>query len=376
MLQIQGSLALSVVASVLITSAITRNEINDDFLKYFDEDITFRADTDWISKNLTGLNQIQFDMQSKKPNGISDPNFLSKLEVFSQWSRKQDVVTNVQSITDVFKRLNRDLNGGDTNFYKVPESRELAAQYLLLYELSLPFGLDLNNQIDIDKSSTQVIVTIEDLTTNEIKAWIKEAETFLTEELGMDAVAAGPTVMFSYIAERNIQGMLWGTLYAVLIISGIILIALRDVRLGLLSLVPNILPAALAFGVWGMFVGQVNMAVAVVTGMALGVIVDDSVHFLTKYQLARKNDNLSAEKAVVSAFGGVGTALLVTTVILVAGFAILAQSSFGLNSAMASLTAISLFMALIADLTILPSLLILLDRKMSKQEPQSDIVAA
>ena len=369
-------LALSVVASVLITSAITRNEINDDFLKYFDEDITFRADTDWISKNLTGLNQIQFDMQSKKPNGISDPKFLTNLEAFSQWARKQDVVTNVQSITDVFKRLNRDLNGGDTNFYQVPESRELAAQYLLLYELSLPFGLDLNNQIDIDKSSTQVIVTIEDLTTNEIKAWIKEAETFLTEELSMDAVAAGPTVMFSYIAERNIQGMLWGTLYAVLIISGIILIALRDVRLGLLSLVPNILPAALAFGVWGMFVGQVNMAVAVVTGMALGVIVDDSVHFLTKYQLARKNDNLSAEKAVVSAFGGVGTALLVTTVILVAGFAILAQSSFGLNSAMASLTAISLFMALIADLTILPSLLILLDRKMSKQEPQSDIVAA
>ena len=361
---------------MLITSAITRNEINDDFLKYFDEDITFRSDTDWISKNLTGLNQIQFDMQSKKPNGISDPKFLTNLEAFSQWARKQDVVTNVQSITDVFKSLNRDLNGGDTNFYQVPESRELAAQYLLLYELSLPFGLDLNNQIDIDKSSTQVIVTIEDLTTNEIKAWIKEAETFLTEELSMDAVAAGPTVMFSYIAERNIQGMLWGTLYAVLIISGIILIALRDVRLGLLSLVPNILPAALAFGVWGMFVGQVNMAVAVVTGMALGVIVDDSVHFLTKYQLARKNDNLSAEKAVVSAFGGVGTALLVTTVILVAGFAILAQSSFGLNSAMASLTAISLFMALIADLTILPSLLILLDRKMSKQEPQSDIVAA
>ena len=90
------------------------------------------------------------------------------------------------------------------------------------------------------KSSTQVIVTIDDLTTNQIKAWIQEAETFLESELGMDAVAAGPTVMFSYIAERNIQGMLWGTLYAVLIISGIILIALKDVRLGFLSLVPNI----------------------------------------------------------------------------------------------------------------------------------------
>ena len=203
-------------------------------------------------------------------------------------ARNHEVVTNVQSITDVFKRLNRDLNGGDLEFYRIPENRELSAQYLLLYELSLPFGLDLNNQIDIDKSSTQVIVTIDDLTTNQIKAWISEAESFLENELGMDTVAAGPTVMFSYIAERNIQGMLWGTLYAVLIISGIILIALKDVRLGLLSLVPNLLPAALAFGVWGLFVGQVNMAVAVVTGMALGVIVDDSVHFLTKYQLARK----------------------------------------------------------------------------------------
>ena len=192
----------------------------------------------------------------------------------------------------------------------------------------------------------------------------------------MDAVAAGPTVMFSYIAERNIQGMLWGTLYAVLIISGIILIALKDVRLGLLSLVPNLLPAALAFGVWGLFVGQVNMAVAVVTGMALGVIVDDSVHFLTKYQLARKNEKLSAERAVVSAFSGVGTALLVTTIILVAGFAILAQSSFGLNSAMASLTAIALFMALVADLTILPALLILLDRKMNKSNAQENVVTA
>ena len=141
---------ISIFISVLVTAAITRNEINDDFLKYFDKDITFRADTDWISQNLTGLNQIQFDMQSKKPNGISDPVFLNKLETFANWARNHEVVTNVQSITDVFKRLNRDLNGGDLEFYKIPENRELSAQYLLLYELSLPFGLDLNNQIDID----------------------------------------------------------------------------------------------------------------------------------------------------------------------------------------------------------------------------------
>ena len=352
----------SLVVSTALILGITKNEINDDFLKYFDEDIQFRSDTDWISNNLTGLNQIQFNMHSGASDGISNPEFLNKVENFVVWARQHEQVTNVQSITDVFKRLNRDLNSADQDYYNIPTNRELAAQYLLLYELSLPFGLDLTNQISIDKSSTQVVVTIEDLTTNEIKSWIAEAEIFLTDQAGLDAIAAGPTVMFSYIAERNIQGMLYGTFYAVLIISAIILIALRDVTLGLISLVPNILPAALAFGIWGMLVGQVNMAVAVVTGMALGVIVDDSVHFLTKYQHARKKLNLEPRESVISAFGGVGTALMVTTVILVAGFMILAQSSFGLNSAMASLTAIALVMALIADFTLLPALLLMFDK--------------
>ena len=359
-------LTLSVAVSLVLIASVPRNEINDDFLKYFDEDIAFRSDTDWISKNLAGLNAIQFDMRSGEDDGISDPDFLKKVDQFTDWARNHQLVTNVQSITDVFKRLNRDLNGGDTSFYSLPEDKQLAAQYLLLYELSLPFGLDLNNQIDINKASTQVVVTIDDLTTNQIRDWISEAEQFLKDEVGISSVAAGPTVMFSYIAERNIQGMLWGTFYAVTIISGLILVALKDVKLGLISLIPNILPAALAFGIWGLLVGQVNMAVAVVTGMALGVIVDDSVHFLTKYQIARKAAGADAKSSVVSAFTGVGTALLVTTIILVAGFAILAQSSFGLNSAMASLTAIALFMALIADLTLLPALLIMLDQKKNK----------
>ncbi len=369
-------LLTSLVVSVLLVASVPKNEINDDFLKYFDEDISFRADTDWISQNLSGLNAIQFDMRSDGENGISDPDFLKKLEKFATWAREHELVTNVQSITDVFKRLNRDLNGGNEDFYTIPSNREMAAQYLLLYELSLPFGLDLNNQIDINKSSTQVIVTIEDLTTNEIRQWISEAEAFLEKEVGLPAVAAGPTVMFSYIAERNIQGMLWGTFYAVIIISGLILIALKDVKLGIISLVPNILPAALAFGIWGLFVGQVNMAVAVVTGMALGVIVDDSVHFLTKYQIAKNTKNTSAKNAVISAFTGVGTALLVTTVILVAGFVILAQSSFGLNSAMASLTAIALFMALVADLTLLPALLIALDDDKRSEEIENEVLSA
>ena len=364
-------LTISIIISVGVLSLIPLNEINDDFVKYFDESVQYRQDTDWISKNLTGANQVQFSLPSGESNGVSDPAFIKKVSDFTAWAHNEPVVTHVQSISDTFKRLNRDLNAGDQAYYQVPETRELAAQYLLLYELSLPFGLDLNNQLDINKSSTQVIVTIDDMTTNELREWITRAETYLANELDLNLTAVGPTVMFAYISERNIKSMLFGTLVAVFLISGVILIALRDVRLGIISLIPNLLPAALAFGLWGLFVGQVNMAVAVVAGMALGVVVDDSVHFLSKYQIARRELKLSANDAVISAFNVVGTALVVTTLILTAGFAILAQSTFGVNSYMAMLTGIALVIALIADMTLLPALLIALDKDKTETKSAS-----
>ena len=356
-------LTLGLASSLLIISLIPLNEINDDFVKYFDESTEYRQDVDWISDNLTGVNIVQFSFPSGESNGVSEPAFLQKVSRFSDWARSQDEVTNVLSISDVFKRLNRDLNLGNPEYYSIPENRELAAQYLLLYELSLPFGLDLNNQLDINKSSTQVVVTLRDMTTNEMQAWIKTAETFILDDAAIELKAVGPTVMFAYIAERNIESMLTGTIVAIFIISGLILIALRDLRLGLISLVPNLLPIAVAFGFWGVLVGQVNLAVSVVTGLALGIVVDDCVHFLSKYQLARKELGLNTREAVISAFTAVGTALVVTTIILVVGFSVLAQSTFGLNSITATLTGIAISIALVADLSLLPALLISLDKK-------------
>ena len=200
-------LTFSVIISVSVLSLIPLNEINDDFVKYFDKSVQYRQDTDWISRNLTGVNQVQFSLPSGESNGVSDPAFIEKVSNFTAWAQNERVVTHVQSISDTFKRLNRDLNAGDPTFYKVPDTRELAAQYLLLYELSLPFGLDLNNQLDISKSSTQVIVTINDMTTNELRALIARAESYLADKLDFNLTAVGPTVMFAYISERNIQGL-------------------------------------------------------------------------------------------------------------------------------------------------------------------------
>jgi predicted RND superfamily exporter protein len=177
--------------------------------------------------------------------------------------------------------------------------------------------------------------------------------------------------MFSHISERNIISMLGGTTLAVFLISAILAVALRSFRYGALSLIPNLVPAILGFGTWAIFVGSIGMSLSVVTGMTLGIVVDDSVHFLSKYLRARREKGFSPEDAIRYAFDTVGSALIATTIILVVGFGILSFSSFRLNNWMAQLTAIVIAFALIADLILLPALLLLVDRHKHASQSQT-----
>lgn len=362
-------IAAMLIGSAVVLAWIPRNELSDEFVRYFDQRVDFRVDADYAAENLTGLYQLQFSLPAAESGGIADPGYLSDLGAFTDWLRMQPEVVHVASVSDVFKRLNRNMHGDDASWYRLPGDRELAAQYLLLYEMSLPFGLDLNNQVNVDKSATQLVATLKDIDSVAIRGVAARAENWLAHNAPqMRAYASGPAVMFSHISERNIKSMIGGTLVGIFIIAAILIIALRSLRIGVLSLLPNLLPAGLAFGVWGLFVGQVNMAVSIVTGMTLGIVVDDSVHFLSKYLRARREKGLGAEDAVRYAFSSVGVALIVTTIILVAGFAVLSLSSFALNSDMAKLTAIAIVLALVADFLLLPPLLLAVDARRERAD--------
>ena len=351
------------LGSLLLVSFVPQNELNDDFVKYFSERIEFRRDADFASENLAGLYLIDYSLESGKDGGVSDPAFQRQVERFANWYRQQPEVAHVNVITDTFKRLNRSMHGDDEAWYRLPQARDLAAQYLLLYEMSLPYGLDLNNQINIDKSATRMTVLLENMTTKTVLALEERAQAWLRDNAstGLKTTGASPTIMFSHIGERNIRSMLLGTTIALVLISLILVVALKSPRIGLVSLVPNLIPAAMAFGVWGIAVGQVGLALSVVTGMTLGIVVDDTVHFLSKYLRARREKGLAAEDAVRYAFGTVGLALVVTSIVLVAGFLVLAFSAFTLNSNMALMTSATILFALIADFLLLPPLLMAID---------------
>ncbi|MDP6353112.1 MAG: MMPL family transporter [Alphaproteobacteria bacterium] len=366
---------------VVLAAMVPRIELNDQFVNYFDSRIPFRADTDFAMANLSGVYQLNFSLGAGDSGAINDPDFLARVDAFGTWLREQPGVVHVLTLTDVMRRLNRNMHGDDGAWYRLPEARDLAAQYLLLFEMSLPYGLDLNNQINVDKSALRVVATLENITTRDGRALKDRAEDWIAGNLPTDpdAQATGGYVMFSYISERNIKGMLIGTMVALLLISLSLTAALRNLKLGLISLVPNLIPAVVSFGIWSIFVGEVGVASSVVAATSLGIIVDDTVHFLSKYLRARRERGLAPADAVRYAFSTVGAALFVTSVVLVAGFSVLTFSLFELNESLGLLTAIAIAAALVLDFLLLPPLLMTLDKKKDEETDhvdQTDVATA
>jgi len=355
-------LPASVLVIAVSASLIPLNRVNDESVKYFDNRSDFRQAADFMEARISGMTNISIAIKTNESQGIADPVFLNAIGGFTDWLRIQPETDHVATLADVYKRLNKNMHDDDESYYALPQNRELAAQYLLLYEMSLPYGLDLNNQINVDKSSIKMVLTVDNLGSvelvdleNRIYAW------FADNAPQYEVVASSPSLMFAHIGETNMASMLSTLPITLVLISALLIFALRSLKLGLISLVPNIAPAVIGFGLWALISGEINLGLSVVVTLTLGIVVDDAVHFLSKYQRARK-EGQTAEQAVRYAFHTVGRALWITTVVLVAGFSVLAMSSFRLNADMGQLSAIVIFIALVVDFLFLPTLLMLFDK--------------
>ena len=361
---------------VVLMAGIPRLALEDDFVRYFDERYEFRRDTDFYENRLGAMNVLEWALPAGEAEGISKPDYLKKVGAFTEWLREQENVRYVRSLTDTISRLNMNMNGDDKAYHRLPDGADEAAQYLFFYELSLGYGMDLTDQINVDKSKLRVSVSMANVTTAQMHRLTADARSWL--ETNAPEMAVDPTGLshvFNQISYRDVRAMLLGTVLALVAISMLILLILRDFKLGLISLIPNLIPAGMAFGVWGYSVGAVTLAIAVVIAMTLGIVVDDTVHFLSKYKEGKRK-GMNAEDAVRHAFDKVGMALVVTTVGLVAGFVILAQSGFAVNGDMAKLTAITITLALVADFLLLPAILIALDRRNETMSIKTTTTAA
>ncbi len=355
----------SVAVVLALMAAIPRNELNDVLVHFFDESVEFRRDTDFLDSRLSGNTVLEYSLISFADSGVTDPAFLADVSAFAEWFRDQPSVRHVSVITDTFRQLNKSMHGDDPAAYRLPETRELAAQYLLLYELSLPQGLDLDNQIDTTRAATRMTVSSTTLSSREVLEINALAEAWIAENAPniADVNSSGSSVLFADIGQRNIHSMLIGTAAVLLAISLLLILALRSFRLGAVSLVPNFAPGVMGFGVWGLMVGEVGLSLSVVVAMTIGIVVDDTVHFLAKYRRALREYGCTADDAVRYAFKTAGPALFTTTVVLVAGFLILLLSPLIPTAQVGLLTAMIIGFALLSDLLFLPALLLAVDRR-------------
>ena len=349
------------IVIVVLIAGISRIELRENWLELLDESYEFRRSTDFISENFSGVETYEYSLGAGREGGITDVGYLERVDAFAAWFRAQPEVAHVFAVSDIMKRLNRNLHSDDPAFYRLPETSDLAAQYLLLYEFSLPVGRDLNNLIDVERSSTRMTVVLKSLSTAEKLALDDRARAWLRDNApGMETGATGVAVVGAQSIQRNIEGMLTGTVVAMGIVSLLLLLVFRSLRLGAISLIPNFVPAAMAMGLWGYAVGEVGVAAAVVTAIAFGIIVDDTIHFMTKYVAARK-DGLLPSESVQHAFRSVGRALLATTVVFGLGFLVFGASGLVTNQALGLLVGMTVVIALLADFLFLPPLLMALD---------------
>jgi predicted RND superfamily exporter protein len=259
-------------------------------------------------------------------------------------------------------RIHQSMRDADDPQQTIPADRELIAQYLLLYEMSVQFGQDLSNQLKLDRSAFLLTVMLKKLKNDELIAIQDRADVWLQQQAPeLRTPAASRSVLFAHLGQHVIQSMMTGAVVAIVLMTLALCVGLGSVRYGLISLVPNVLPAIVVYGFWGLWVKEVNMAAAVTFTISLGIVVDDTVHFLTKYKTARQQGD-SAEAAIRYATTSAGTALITTTCVLAGAMLILGQSSFGINSSIAMMMVPILVVALSLDLLFLPALLMLVDK--------------
>ncbi|WP_444901112.1 RND family transporter [Microbulbifer sp. CnH-101-G] len=350
--------------SLCVAALSPLNQLNDDLIRYFDESQPFRADSERIDRHFSGIYTIDYSLSVPEQNGMFQPEFLQFLDTFDDWLHEQPEVFTTASPLHRIKDLNRLMNGGDEDSYRLPGDTITAAQQFLLYEMSLPFGRDVTHQVNLNKSSVKLTARLKNLSSVGLIAFEKRVEEWLLQNQprSIDIYHSSPAVIFSHIGQSNIVSLLEGASLAFVVISLTLMLVFRSLDIGLLSLVPNLLPVAAAFGFWYLVNGQISMGLAGVSAMAIGIIVDDTVHFLYQYVNGLKR-GLSPEDSVSETISKTMGGIVISSMLLVIGFLLLSTSAFEKNAQMGMLTGMSIVLALVFDLILLPALVLTFMRR-------------
>jgi predicted RND superfamily exporter protein len=334
-------------------------KVDSNTIRYFDKEVEIRKSAEFTMDNLTGSMSYAVIADSGKTDGIKDPEFLRTVEQFYHDYHLvfPHDVRDILSLLDTIKRYNKILN----NKEEVPKERNLIAQYLLLYSMGLPQGMEITDQMDFDQRKlrinvlTNIVDTSKDLKMiNYAKEWWAKTPYKLT--------LTGQTAMYAYMQKDITDTLIYSLSLTILIVSLMMLLIFKRLKILWILLLPNLLPVILVIGIMGWLGLTIDMGVAIAGAIIIGVAVDDTIHFLVKYFDARKR-GLGMAETFDEVIHYAGRAIFFTTIVLSLSFSMFVFSTFTPNQNFGVVTAIALMIALIIDLLYLPALLSVMDSK-------------
>ena len=349
------SSAALVLISLIGASSI---KVETNLLEYFKKSSTVYQDSNFIDRMLGGVETIEVSLQAPQSDLLLEPQALKLIQQVEDYLQRQPIVSQVTSIGNFFREMNKAFHQEDEAYFKLPDSRAMAAQYLLLYD-----GDEIDNFIDEQRRWTRISARITEHNSDTVAHYINSLQGYLEEVTAgtsYQARVTGKTLIANKLITFIVNSQIQSLSLAFFLIFLLMFAIFRSLKLGLLAMAPNVLPILFNFAVMGFCGIPLNSATAIIAAVAIGIAVDDTIHFICEYQHQRTL-NQPVNKAVQLAVINKGSPIITTSLIMTGGFGILLCASFVPSIQFGFLSAMIMLFAVISDLLVLPGLLLKFD---------------
>ena len=353
-------LVLCLILFGLSIALVFRVEYSHDVIKWLPRSEAVIDDVPYIDNRFKGSITIEAIVDTNKSNGVQDPDLLRRIDQVTASLEAMEnehlYVGKVISINDIIKEIHQSLHENRSTHYTVPDERSIIAQELLLFENS--GSDDLERIVDSDYSKTRISIKIPWVDAVYINDFIKEFQDLFNTFFADRSVIkfTGVTALMARSIPAALHSMATSYTIAFVLITVMMVVFTGSFKIGLLSMIANLLPIFMVMGIMGASGVDLDMSTIMIGSIAIGIVVDDTVHFLYNFNKYYRMTG-DVTKAVAETMLGTGRALLMTSIILSSGFFILLVSSLSLLKVFGVLTGITIILALLADFLLVPALI-------------------
>ncbi|MDD5584563.1 MAG: MMPL family transporter [Candidatus Omnitrophica bacterium] len=338
---------------------IFRIRVETDHLTFFRKNSEVYKSTIFIEKNIAGVSNLEIVVNTKKVDGVKDPENLKEIEKLVNFLRQQKEIDKAMSIIDFLKDMNRALYDNNEEYYRIPDTREAVAQNLLLYSMS-PRRNDIEKDfVDYPYQLARIRCRISEHNSRKIIALVERIKSYIKKDIRPDLEVnmSSYPVIYSNMVNSITQGQAEGFLLCVITLLLTAIYYFRSFKIGALTMIPNIIPILFVLGFMGWTGITLNVGTALTTGIALGLIMDDTTHFFNRFGM-----NLSQEpdyvKNMRQTFLLTGEPMIFSSLVMTASYSVLLFSEFRLTAIFGLLCALTTLVALWCDLLLTPWILI------------------